>query len=129
MDISAALPEISRGQGEAAVLVVLWLRGVPLGQLQLGAGELPLAPAALEALIPQTIAGAVADRLFGRPFEGRPPAHHSLPPQDLGLPDLAELLGPGELITRLKETLAAPDVRGNIDALDRDLHARAAATA
>jgi len=108
VDIGAALPEIGRTGDEAAVLVVLWLRGVPLGQLHLGAGELPLAPSALEALVPQTIAPAVADRLFGRPFQGRPPAHHSLPPQDLGVPDLAELLEPGELMARLEETLAEP---------------------
>src|SRR6478672_960639 len=108
VDIGAALPEIGRTGDEAAVLVVLWLRGVPLGQLHLGAGELPLAPSALEALLPQTIAPAVADRLFGQPFQGRPPAHHSLPPQDLGAPDLAELLEPGDLMARLEETLAEP---------------------
>lgn len=105
LDVDAPLPAVSADANQRGVTVVLWLAGVPLGQLDLLAEELPIGPAALQALAPRAIAPAVGDLLFGRGFEAPLPVRGRV---EQPVPDLGTLLATPAPLDALREKLALP---------------------
>src|SRR5690242_8774715 len=65
-DLADGLPEV--GGGERDVLLVLWWRGAPLGQLEVNRHGLP--PGPLADRIAHVVARPAGERLVGAPFAG-----------------------------------------------------------
>lgn len=103
VDLAAGLPDLSSEDAERDVLVVLWWRDIPLGQLELN--HLGLPPRALADKIAHTIARSVGDRIFGEGFRGFDGgAGLPLPPESPVLNPIVELERP---LGRLEAAVAA----------------------
>ena len=104
-DLADPAPALEQSAGHDGVLLFLWMRGVPLGKLDYLDAELPVPASAVAAAIPEAIAPAVGDRLFGRGFEGLLPTRTWW---DRPAPDLSAILALPDLMPALEEALAPP---------------------
>ena len=69
LDLTGPLPDLGAGDADLDVLVVLRAGRLPLGQLVIPPGELPMPAARLRGLVAAAVAPAVGQRLLGPHFD------------------------------------------------------------
>jgi GT2 family glycosyltransferase/ubiquinone/menaquinone biosynthesis C-methylase UbiE len=101
VDLAEGVPELRADPQIGGVHAVVWWRGIPLGQLDILAGQLPVSREHLTAAALQRIAPAVGDRLLSRGFTAR------RPPQVAAreVADFAELLALERPLQQLERKL------------------------
>lgn len=95
VDLREGLPKLSRHES-TGTLVVLWAGAIPLGQLEVAPGRVPMTLSWLRELVASAVAPAVGQRLLGSFFDPKLPERRSsrrrpVPPEGS---DVATLTGP-----------------------------------
>ena len=104
IDLRAPIPSLPTQPDLGGLHLVLWMDDVPIGDLRIGAGQLPMTAGALRALAARAVAPALGSRILERGFAARPGAGG---PVTEGCPELREVLALDEPLVRAGAALAA----------------------
>ncbi|BCL37656.1 glycosyltransferase family 2 protein [Nostoc sp. MS1] len=107
IDLSEDIPELNLEPHYQGIYAVFWWRGIPLGDRQIFASQLPLPASALRNLAIEAITPAIGDRLLENGFKAPLPVVYPDPAWDKP-PDLQALLALQQPLQQLQQTYAQP---------------------
>ncbi|MEJ1933974.1 glycosyltransferase, partial [Nostoc sp. NIES-2111] len=107
IDLSEDIPELNPQPNYQGIYAVFWWRGIPLGDREIFASQLPLSASALRNLAIEAITPAIGDRLLKNGFKAPLPVVYPDPTWDEP-PDFQALLGLQQPLQQLQQTYVQP---------------------
>ncbi|BAT55817.1 putative glycosyl transferase [Nostoc sp. NIES-3756] len=107
IDLSEDIPELNIEPNYQGIYAVFWWRGIPLGDREIFASDLPLRASALRNLAIEAITPAIGDRLLKNGFKAPLPVTYPDPAWDKP-PDFHALLALQQPLQQLQQTYAQP---------------------
>lgn len=106
LQLEAPIPDLRAEPGLGGLQLVFWRDDLPLGELRIASGQLPMTAGALRARAAHALTAAVGSRVLASGFAARPGAGG---PVTLGHPDLREVLAVDRPLASVRRGRTAPD--------------------
>lgn len=107
LDLSEGIPTLSFDSSYQGLYVVFWLHGIPLGDQEISAAQLPMPATQLVNLVLQRITPAVGSHLLAHGFKGDLPVVSANPSGDMP-PDLDDIVALERPLDKLQERWLQP---------------------